>query len=71
MKDCSVKIIVKNDVVKIEGEQISMEELATLSGYLQVFVGVEGIKRGGDLEDIKGNMLDIHLSAMEALEEVI
>jgi hypothetical protein len=33
------------------------------------FVGMEGLKRGLDMDDVKNNMLDIHLAAMETLEE--
>ena len=29
----------------------------------------EGLKRGLDMDDVKNNMLDIHLAAMETLEE--
>ena len=52
-----------------EGQDISVEELAQIAGFLQVFVGMEGLKRGLDMDDVKNNMLDIHLAAMETLEE--
>jgi len=64
-------ITVSNDVVNIEGEDISVEELATLSGFLQVFVGTEGLKRGLDIDDVKDNMLDIHFAAMETVGELM
>lgn len=69
MKDCSLVIKVSNDVVSFEGQNISIEELAAVSGFLQVFIGTEGLKRGLDMDDVKNNMLDIHLAAMETLEE--
>lgn len=69
MKDCSLVIKVSNDVVRFEGQNISIEELAAVSGFLQVFIGTEGLKRGLDMDEVKNNMLDIHLAAMETIEE--
>lgn len=69
MKDCRLVITVRNDVVNFEGQDISVEELAGITGFLQVFVGTEGLKRGLDMDDVKNNMLDIHLAAMETIEE--
>ena len=60
---------VRNDKVNFEGQNISVEELAQITGFLQVFVGMEGLKRGLDMDDVKNNMLDIHLASMETLEE--
>lgn len=71
MKDCSLVIKVSNDVVSFEGQNISIEELAAVSGFLQVFIGTEGMKRGLDMDEVKNNMLDIHLAAMETIEEQI
>ena len=34
-----------------------------------IALGMEGLKRGLDMDDVKNNMLDIHLAAMETLEE--
>lgn len=69
MKDCSLVIKVSNNVVSFEGQNISIEELAAVSGFLQVFIGTEGLKRGLDMDEVKNNMLDIHLAAMETIEE--
>ena len=69
MKDCRLVITVSDDVVSFEGQNISIEELAAVSGFLQVFIGTEGLKRGLDMDEVKNNMLDIHLAAMETLEE--
>lgn len=71
MKDCRLVITVSDDVVNFEGQNISIEELAAVSGFLQVFVGTEGLKRGLDMDEVKNNMLDIHLAAMETIEEQI
>ena len=69
MKDCRLVITVSDDVVSFEGQNISIEELAAVSGFLQVFIGTEGMKRGLDMDEVKNNMLDIHLASMETLEE--
>lgn len=69
MRDCKLTMSVRDDVVNFEGESISVEELAGLAGFLQVFVGTEGLKRGLDMDDVKNNMLDIHLAAMDTIEE--
>lgn len=69
MRDCKLIVTVRDDKVNFEGQDISVEELAQISGFLQVFVGMEGLKRGLDMDDVKNNMLDIHLAAMETLEE--
>lgn len=69
MRDCKLIVTVVDDVVNMDGVDISVEDLAYLAGFLQVFVGIEGLKRGLDMDDVKNNMLDIHLSAMETIEE--
>lgn len=71
MKDCKLVITVRGDAIDCEMENISMVEIATLAGYLQLLTGQEGVARGVDIEDIKSNMLDVHLEAMETLEEQI
>lgn len=69
MQDCDLTIMVRDDVMKIEGHGFSIEELAKMVGFLQVIVGMEGLKHGLDMDDVKNTMLDIHLAAMETLEE--
>jgi len=44
-----------------------MVQLATMCGALEQLMGLEAWKRGVSLDDIKDNMLDIHLAAMQAL----
>lgn len=67
MKDCKVTLEVKKGVVKLLGEKISPEEMSELAGFMQVFVGLEAVKRGMNLDDVKTALLDIHLAAMEIL----
>ena len=69
MRDCKLIVTVRDDKVNFEGQDISVEESAQIAGFLQVVVGMEGLKRGLDMDDVKNNMLDIHLAAMETLEE--
>lgn len=69
MRDCMLTITVRRDEVNFDGRDISIEELAQIAGFLQVFVGREGLTHGLDMDDVKNNLLDIHLAAMEALEE--
>ena len=47
MRDCRLVISVRNDKVDFEGENVSVEDLAVIAGFLQVFVGQEGLARGG------------------------
>ena len=68
MQDCSLLITVRNDQLHFEGQDVSLEGLAHMGGFLQVFAGRESIQRGMDMDDIKDHMLDIHLAAMEAVE---
>ena len=69
MKDCRLTITVRNDDIRCEMENISMVELATLSGYLQMLVGQEAIARGVYIEEVKTNLLDVHLESMISLED--
>lgn len=69
MKDCKIVITVQNGVINIEGQGVSLEELAVMSGFLQAFAATEALKQGMDIDEVKNNMLDIHLAAMETLEE--
>ena len=46
MRDCKLIVTVRDDKVNFEGQDISVEELAQIAGFLQVFVGMEGLKRG-------------------------
>lgn len=71
MQDCSLTIRVVNDEITFDGREISLVELSAMAGFLQVFIGIEAIKRGTDIEDVKDNVLDIHLTAMQELDRMI
>ena len=48
MRDCKLIVTVRDDKVNFEGQDISVEELAQIAGFLQVFVGMEDEpERGG------------------------
>ena len=61
MKDCRLTITVRNDDIRCEMENISMVELATLSGYLQMLVGQEAIARGVDIEEDNTNLIYVNI----------
>lgn len=69
MQDCKLIVTVRDNKVNFKGQAISMEKLVQIAGFLQVFIGIEGMRRGLDLDDVKNNMLDIHLAAMDTIEE--
>ena len=71
MQDCSLTMRVVDDEITFEGRDISLVELSAMAGFLQVFIGTEAVKRGTDIEDVKDNVLDIHLTAMQELERLI
>lgn len=71
MQDCRITIEIKEDKVLVNAEQVDMVELATMCGALEQIMGKEALKRGMDIEDVKGNMLDIHLAAMQMLTEQV
>lgn len=68
MQDCRLIVAARDGKMNFEGQDISAEGLAQIAGFLQVLVGMEGLKHGLDMDDVKGYMLDIHLAAMETLE---
>lgn len=71
MQDCEIVMRVVDEKLSIETKAISMEGLATLSGYLQTFLGVEACKRGMNIDDMKDHLLDMCLAAGYAAEEAI
>ena len=68
IKNCKLIISVNDGIVSIAAENVSQVEIAELCGFFQVFVGQEAIKRGMSIEDVKDNLLDLHLAAMEELK---
>lgn len=71
MQDCTLIMKVQDDEISFEGRDISLVELSAMAGFLQVFISTEAVKRGADIEDVKDNVLDIHLTAMQELERLI
>ena len=71
MQNCRITIEIKEDKVLVNAEQVDMVELATMCGALEQIMGKEALERGMDIEDVKGNMLDIHLAAMQMLTEQV
>ncbi|MBQ9250801.1 MAG: hypothetical protein IJ179_10615 [Oscillospiraceae bacterium] len=69
MKDCRVTLVVKDNKVNMEGEDISMIELAEMCGALQILTGIRALKLGADIEEVKDNLLDVHLAAMRIVEQ--
>lgn len=69
MQDCRIILEIKNNKVLVRAEHVDMVELATMCGALEQIMGMEALERGMDIEDVKGNMLDIHLASMQTLTE--
>lgn len=71
MNDCrlTIEMIDGNALIKTEGTGIL--ELLTMCGALEQSIGLTAVRGGVSLEDVKSNMLDIHLGAMEALTEQV
>lgn len=65
MKDCRLVLKVRDENVKMESDGVSVVELAELSGILQILAAEAAISKGVDIEEVRNNMLDIHLAAME------
>ena len=69
MQSCRLLMEMKNEEVFLHTENVGMVEFATLCGALEQFCGMKALKNGNELDDVKLNMLDIHLAAMKSLEE--
>ena len=67
MQDCKLTIEIKSGKVELAAEGCSMVELALICGALEQTMGLRALKLGKSLDDVKDNMLDIHLAAMENL----
>lgn len=52
MRDCKLIVTVRDDKVNFEGQDISVEELAQIAGFLQVFVGMERIQLKGACREV-------------------
>lgn len=71
MQDCRLVLEAKGGRVSVTAEHMDMVGLATMCGIVEQFMGAEALKRGKSLEDVKDNMLDIHLAAMDSLTEQV
>ena len=68
---CKVIAEVKNGKMVLSACNAGLDDIATISGFIQDFVSYEAYKSGVDIESIKDSMLDIHLSAMQTFQERI
>ncbi len=69
MRNCRLEIEVKDGEILTRSENTRMLELAELCGVFEQIVGLAALEGGISLEEVKTNMLDIHLAAMDALAE--
>lgn len=69
MQDCRLEIEVKDGEILVRSEHTRLLELAQLCGVFEQIVGMSALGYGISLEEVKNNMLDMHLAAMEALTE--
>ena len=70
-KESRLLIVLKGGKVEFQATNIDMVELATMCGALEQLMGVEAIRRGKSLDDVKDSMLDIYFAAMRTLSEQI
>lgn len=68
IEDCSVTIQIKNGNFGIHARQIDLVQMAALSGYFQTFIGIEAIKSGMEIEQVKTNLYDIYEEASQKLD---
>lgn len=71
MKNCKLIMEIRDGKVLTRASEIDMVQLATLCGALEQLMGLKALKHGKSLDDVKDNMLDIHLAAMQALTEQV
>lgn len=71
MNDCKLILEIKDGQILVQAENTSLVELAFMCGALEQITGLEAFGRGKPLDDIKSDMLGIHLEAMDTMEEQI
>lgn len=69
MKDCMILAEIENDKMNIVTSKSNLMELMALQGHIQSFLAIEALKKGVRLDDVKSRMLDIHLAAMQSVQE--
>ena len=57
--------IVRNE----KGVFLEFKDRAVMCGALQQTIGLEAYKHGMSMDDVRDNMLELHLKAMEQLKE--
>lgn len=69
MNDFQIIIRAKQGNIGIDagGEMITMEDLATTCGVIQILAGEMSMRQGKNLDEVRDAMLDIHLAAMQKL----
>lgn len=69
MNDFQIIIRAKHDRISIDagGEKITMEDLATACGTMQIIAGEMSMRQGKSLDEVKDALLDIYLAAMQKL----
>lgn len=68
-----MKLIIEviNGKVQMQAENMNMVDFAVICGALQQMAGLEAIKRGKTLDEIKDSLWDIYAAAMEGLEKQV
>lgn len=64
-----MKIVRNEKGVFFEFKDADMTDCAVMCGALQQTIGLEAYKRGMSMDDVRDNMLELHLKAMEQLKE--
>lgn len=64
-----MKIVRNEKGVFLEFKDADMMDCAVMCGALQQTIGLEAYKRGMSMDDVRDNMLELHLKAMEQLKE--
>lgn len=71
VRDCRLELEVKNGEMITKTENTRMIELVQMCGAFEQIVGLAALEGGISLEEVKSNMLDIHLAAMDMLTEQV
>lgn len=68
-----MKLIIEviNGKVQMQAENMNMVDFTVICGALQQMAGLEAIKRGKTLDEIKDSLWDIYAAAMEGLEKQV
>ena len=70
-KESRLLIVLKGGKVESQSLKFNNVDLPPICGALEQLMGVEAIRRGKSLDDVKDSMLDIHFAAMRTLSEQI